>query len=157
MRRAQAASAPARDFTAASRLGRAMPQRISAAPATPCSPRLSSRKITPSRPALSGLSAQNMPARSAVVPRWATGCNVKLARIPITVDTEELVVRGCVRTSGKADPDDAKLVIVRSTKYLDEVYMSRAAVAAARQDSIEVIGDYFDVEFDENGRMKLFE
>ena len=86
-----------------------------------------------------------------------TGCNVKLARIPITVDTEELVVRGCVRTSGKADPDDAKLVIVRSTKYLDEVYMSRAAVAAARQDSIEVIGDYFDVEFDENGRMKLFE
>ena len=86
-----------------------------------------------------------------------TGCNVKLARIPITVDTEELVVRGCVRTSGKADPDDAKLVIVRSTKYLDEVYMSRAAVAAARQDSIEVIGDYFDVEFDKNGRMKLFE
>ena len=82
---------------------------------------------------------------------------MKLARIPITVDTEELVVRGCVRTSGKADPDDAKLVIVRSTKYLDEVYMSRAAVAAARQDSIEVIGDYFDVEFDENGRMKLFE
>ena len=85
-----------------------------------------------------------------------TGCNVKLARIPITVDTEELVVRGCIRTSGRPNPDDAKLVIIRSTKYLDEVYMSRAAVAEAKQDQIEVIGDYIDVEFDVQGKLKLF-
>ncbi|MGE4353567.1 MAG: DUF362 domain-containing protein [Oscillospiraceae bacterium] len=85
-----------------------------------------------------------------------TGCNVKLARIPLTVDTEELVIRGCIRTSGKPNPDDAKLVIIRSTKYLDEVYMSRAAVAAAKQDQIEVIGDYSDVTFDNEGKLKLF-
>ncbi|MGI6029219.1 MAG: lactate racemase domain-containing protein [Candidatus Heteroscillospira sp.] len=85
-----------------------------------------------------------------------TGCNVKLARIPLTVDTEELVVRGCVRTSGQPDPDNVKLVIVRSTKYLDEVYMSRAAVEAAKQDQIEVVGDYFDLEFDADGKMQLF-
>lgn len=85
-----------------------------------------------------------------------TGCNVKLARIPLTVDSEELVIRGCIRTSGQPNPDDAKLVIIRSTKYLEEVYMSRAAVAAAKQDQIEVLGDYFDVEFDSDGKMKLF-
>ena len=64
-------------FAAARRFGRAMPQRIRAAPARPRAPRRSCRKTAPRVPALSGLSAQNMPARSALVPRWATGWSVK--------------------------------------------------------------------------------
>lgn len=86
----------------------------------------------------------------------ATGNNVKLARIPLTVDTEEQVVKACLLTSTKPDPNDAKLVIIRSTKYLDEVYMSRAAVEAAKQDQIEVDGEYFSVEFDSSGVMQLY-
>ena len=84
------------------------------------------------------------------------GNNVKLARIPLTVDTEEQVVKGCIMTSTKPDPNDAKFVIIRSTKYLDEVYMSRAAVEAADQSRIEVIGNYFDLKFDEHGVMQLY-
>lgn len=86
----------------------------------------------------------------------STGNNVRLARIPVTVDTEEMVVKGCLFTSSKPDTRTARLVLIRSTKYLDEVYMSKAAVEAADPEKIEVIGDYFDIPFDENGTMKLF-
>jgi len=48
------------------------------------------------------------------------------------------------------------MVIIRSTKYLDEVYMSEAAVKAAVM-PIEVVSDYQEVPFDENGNLAIFE
>ena len=56
----------------------------------------------------------------------------------------------------KIKNEDIRLVIIRSTKYLDEVYMSEAAVKAAVK-PVEVIGPYEPVPFDENGNLVLFE
>ena len=65
------------------------------------------------------------------------------------------VFQAGIKVSGQINEDDVRLVIIRSTKYLDEVYMSEAAVKAAVM-PIEVVSDYEEVPFDENGNLLLF-
>jgi len=65
------------------------------------------------------------------------------------------VFQGCVKLCGQINNDDIRMVIIRSTKYLDEVYMSEAAIKAAVM-PIEVVGDFEDVPFDEEGNLMLF-
>ena len=76
-------------------------------------------------------------------------------RIPMVLANDKEVFQGCVKLCGQVNPDDIRMVIIRSTKYLDEVYMSEAAVNAAVM-PVEVIGDYQEVPFDENGNLAIF-
>ena len=86
-----------------------------------------------------------------------TGMLPVLAKIPLTLATDKLVFQGCVKTCGQIRPEDIKMVIIRSTKYLSDVYMSEAAVKAVKQkDKIEVCSDYQDVPFDNEGTLTLF-
>ena len=86
-----------------------------------------------------------------------TGMIPLLAKIPITLETEKLVFQGCVRASAQIDNEKLKLVIIRNTKYLDEVYMSKAAYESAKDKSVlRLCSDYQEVPFDENGNLQLF-
>lgn len=86
-----------------------------------------------------------------------TGMHPEIARIPITLETDKLVFQGCIKACGQMDNDDIKLVIIRSTKSLDKVYMSKAAVETIKQtDKIEVCSDYEEVPFDAEGALMLF-
>lgn len=76
-------------------------------------------------------------------------------RVPMVLANDKEVFQGCIKLCGQINPDDIRMVIIRSTKYLDEVYMSEAAVKAAVM-PIEVVGDYEDVPFDEDGNLMLF-
>ena len=76
-------------------------------------------------------------------------------RVPMVLANDKEVFQACVKLSGQINPDDIRMVIIRSTKYLDEVYMSEAAIKAAVM-PIEVVSDYQDVPFDENGNLTLF-
>lgn len=78
------------------------------------------------------------------------------SKIPMILKNDEEVFKGCIKCSGRVNSDDVKMVIIRSTKYLDEVYMSEAAVKAAVE-PIEVVGDYFEVPFDKDRNLNLFE
>ncbi|MGB5823578.1 MAG: hypothetical protein WBH44_05855, partial [Proteocatella sp.] len=77
------------------------------------------------------------------------------SRMPMVLDNDFRVFQGCVKLCGQVNNDDIKMVIIKSTKYLDEVYMSKAAVEASIA-NIETIGEYHDVKFNENGKMVLF-
>ena len=77
-------------------------------------------------------------------------------RIPMILANDKEVFQACVKLCGQIHNEDIRLVIIRSTKYLDEVYMSEAAVKAAVK-PVEVLGPYEDVPFDENGNLLLFE
>jgi hypothetical protein len=77
-------------------------------------------------------------------------------RVPMVLANDKEVFQGCVKLCGQINPDDIRMVIIRSTKYLDEVYMSEAAVKAAVM-PIEVVSDYQEVPFDENDNLVLFE
>ena len=68
-----------------------------------------------------------------------------------------MVCQVLVKGSGKVDFRDVRLVLIKNTLELDEIYMSEAAVREAGKDKrIEICGDYFDIPFDEKGEMKLF-
>ncbi|MBO4873481.1 MAG: DUF2088 domain-containing protein [Lachnospiraceae bacterium] len=77
-------------------------------------------------------------------------------RIPMILANDKEVFQAGVKLCGQIKNEDIRLVIIRSTKYLDEVYMSEAAVKAAVK-PVEVIGPYEPVPFDENGNLVLFE
>ncbi len=86
-----------------------------------------------------------------------TGMIPMLAKIPITLETEKLVVQGCIRASAQIETEKLKLVFVRNTKYLEEVYMSRAAFESAPDPGrLERVSDYAPVPFDSGGRLLLF-
>ena len=76
-------------------------------------------------------------------------------RIPMILANDKEVFQAGVKLCGQVHNKDIRLVIIRSTKYLDEVYMSEAAVKAAVK-PVEVLGPYEEVPFDENGNLTLF-
>ena len=65
------------------------------------------------------------------------------------------VFQACVKLCGQVHPEDIRMVIIRSTKYLDEVYMSPAAVKAAVM-PVAVCSDFVPIPFDEEGNLLLF-
>jgi len=77
-------------------------------------------------------------------------------RIPMILANDKEVFQAAVKLCGQIKNEDIRLVIIRSTKYLDEVYMSEAAVKAAVK-PVEVVSGYEDVPFDENGNLTLFD
>ena len=86
-----------------------------------------------------------------------TGSQPRIARIPVTLETDKLVFQACIKYGGQRNNEDTKMVIIRSTKKLDEVYMSKAAVEMIKQqDMIEICSDYKEVPFDETGKLMLF-
>ncbi len=76
-------------------------------------------------------------------------------RIPMVLANDNEVFRAGVKLCGQINPEDIRMVIIQSTKYLDTVYMSEAAVKAAVC-PVEVVSDYMEVPFDDNGNLKLF-
>ena len=87
-----------------------------------------------------------------------TGMIPLLAKIPITLETEKLVIQACIRASGQIVPDKVKLVLIRSTKYLEEIYMSQAAFdSALDRQRLDRVSDYQPVLFDQNGKLLLFQ
>jgi len=86
-----------------------------------------------------------------------TGMAPVLGAIPITLPTDKLVFKACIRNSGQIYSDKVKLVIIKNTKNLNEIYMSKAAFEASNApERMTRLTDYFEVPFDENGMLKLF-
>ena len=80
-------------------------------------------------------------------------------RIPMVLGNDKEVFQACIKLCGQVDPRKIRMVIIRSTKYLDEVYMSKAAVEEAMETGaipVEVIGEFHALPFDEEGNMTLF-
>ena len=85
-------------------------------PSIPSNPIFSCNTAPPSKVAIAGLIAQNIPARSAEILRWAIGCNVKpkqvhtTARIPIMIHC--LLPAGRAGVSKRKDAERARTPMV---------------------------------------------
>lgn len=87
-----------------------------------------------------------------------TGMKPFLANIPPTLATDELVVKACIKNAGQIPPSQFKLVAIRNSRTLDEVWMSEAACRAAEDSGrAERIGEYETLEFSPEGDLLLFE
>lgn len=88
-----------------------------------------------------------------------TSTAIKSNKMPMILKTDKLVVQAAVKFSGKPDRSQVSLIFARTTKHLDEIYMSKTAIDAVPQkfrNNIEVCGDFFPVPFDEFGNLLLF-
>lgn len=86
-----------------------------------------------------------------------TSTQPKGTKIPMILDTDKMVFQACVRDCGKINPEDVRLVVIRNTKDIDKVYMSKAAAAAIDTPERAVAsGRYRPIPFDENGGLTLF-
>jgi uncharacterized protein (DUF362 family) len=77
------------------------------------------------------------------------------SRMPMVLDDDKKVFQAGVKLCGQVNPADIRLVVIKSTKALDEVWMSRAAFDAAKKLGaipVETIGDYIDLPF-EKGKL----
>lgn len=86
-----------------------------------------------------------------------TDISTMSAMVPVVLPTDKMVCQVLVKGSGKINSKDAKLVLIKNTLELDEIYMSEAAIKEIGVDKkVEIRGDYFKIPFDENDTMRLF-
>lgn len=78
-------------------------------------------------------------------------------KLPLVLDSDEYVFKGCVKLCGVRDLDKLKLVVINNTKELDEIYMSKAAFEnVVDKERVKPISELFDIRFDEEDNLKLF-
>ncbi len=77
-------------------------------------------------------------------------------KIPVTMDNDRLLFKACAKHSGRVDPEDISLVIIKNTKEIDELWMSDAAWKNVTTPELcSPVGEYFDIPFDEAGNLIL--
>ena len=83
-------------------------------------------------------------------------------KLPPVLNSDKEVFQGCIKLCGKInkngdiDYHNIKLVIIENTKYIDKVYMSKAAFeAVVNKEKVEKVGDYFNIKFDREGNYKV--
>lgn len=79
------------------------------------------------------------------------------AMMPMALATDKLVCQACIKASGKVRTEDNRMVIIRDTKHLDEVYMSEAAAKALIPGApVKQVSDFEEVPFDGQGVLQYF-
>ena len=77
------------------------------------------------------------------------------AKIPITTDSEKEAIEIALKTCGKLEQSDLKLLIMKNTLDLEYLYVSKAAWEEIKDnENIETYGDWEKLSFDENGKIK---
>ena len=78
-------------------------------------------------------------------------------KLPLVLDDDKYVFKGCVKLCGVRNLEDLKLVIINNTKEQDEVYMSKAAFEnVVDKSKVKKISDLFDIPFDKYNNLNLF-
>lgn len=77
-------------------------------------------------------------------------------KLPMVLENDKYVFKACAKTCGILNHHHIKLVLIENTKKLNEIYMSKAAYEEIENKNlVEIIGDYFQIEFDEKGNLEL--
>ena len=78
-------------------------------------------------------------------------------KMPLVLDNDKYVFKGCVKLCGALNLDDIKLVIINNTKELDEIYMSKAAFEnVVDKSKVKKESDLFDIPFDKEDNLDVF-
>ena len=86
-----------------------------------------------------------------------TSTELNSVKMPLVLDDDKYVFKGCVKLCGVRNLEDLKLVIINNTKELDEVYMSKAAFEnVVDKSKVKKISDLFDIPFDKYNNLNLF-
>jgi hypothetical protein len=75
-------------------------------------------------------------------------------RIPPFFNSDREAIDAALKTIGAVEPENARIVHIRNTLMLEEMYISEAMLAdAEKHDGISIIGEPKPLEFDDDGNM----
>lgn len=85
-----------------------------------------------------------------------TSTFLERAKMPIVVGTDKLAVQYALRTCGPIESEDIKMIRIKNTLHLDEIYVSTAVFDEIKdREDIEVIGEYQEM-FGDKGKLLEF-
>lgn len=77
-------------------------------------------------------------------------------RIPMILDTDQAAIKAAVKTCNSHDILKARVVIIKDTMHMGEIYISEAMLDEARANSnITILGELAEMEFDSDGNLLL--
>lgn len=77
-------------------------------------------------------------------------------KIPLVLDNDLYVFKGCIKLCGIRDLNNLKLVIINNTKDLDEIYMSKAAFEnVVDRKKVVQLSSLIEIPFDKEGNLNL--
>lgn len=87
-------------------------------------------------------------------PNLLTSGGTDSAKIPMVLDNQKLAIQAAIKTAAGADKEHIKLIRIRDTLHITEIEISEALLEQAKAiPQMEIIGDPYDLEFDENGNL----
>jgi hypothetical protein len=85
-----------------------------------------------------------------------TSTFVERAKMPMVADNDRNALEYSFRTCGSIDPGNARIIRIKDTLHLSEMYVSRPILNEIQhQPNIEVIGEYVDI-FDDKGALIMY-
>lgn len=76
------------------------------------------------------------------------------ARIPPYYDTDEELLRECFATIGLVEPPRARVMRIKNTLHLEQLWISEAYLEEAKcREDLEILGDAVPMQFDARGRL----
>ncbi|MBJ2357674.1 DUF362 domain-containing protein [Sphaerochaeta sp. S2] len=85
-----------------------------------------------------------------------TGMHPEIARIPAALQNDELIFKACMKAAGLFAQQNPRLVIIKNTKALNTIYLSRAAYESIPDKSrVKIISDFHPVSFDTEGNLEV--
>jgi len=77
-------------------------------------------------------------------------------KIPMIMDTDQEVIKAAIKTCNCRDITKARVVIIKDTMHLGEIYISEAMLEEARANpNIAILGEPEEMKFDAAGNLQL--
>jgi len=85
-----------------------------------------------------------------------TATFLERGKMPIVAESDKVALEYALRTCGPVEPENAKVIRIKDTLHLGEMYVSRAVLDEIKDRSnIEVIGEFIDILDDKDEFIKL--
>lgn len=88
-------------------------------------------------------------------PNALTSTTVLTVKIPMILNTDEMVARAAVKTCNIMDFKDARLALIQNTKNMKTLYISENMADEAERAGVKILGEAREIPFDENGALEL--
>ena len=76
------------------------------------------------------------------------------SKIPLIMDTDRQAIRAAVKCCFDIDPNNARIIHIHNTLCMGEFYISENLIPEAEaHPNIEIVGEPFEYQFDDNGNI----
>ena len=88
-------------------------------------------------------------------PNAITSTVLVMVKIPMYMKTDKEAVQVAIKSCNEIDKENPRIVRIKDTMHLEEIYISEAMIEEAKKNpAVEIIGEPEDWGFDENGNLR---